>query len=583
MRASGPPLYNAPVIMPIHTLSEEVSAAIAAGEVVERPSSVVKELLENALDAKARSVEVKVKRGGKGLIQVSDDGEGIRREELSLAVARYSTSKLGSVEDLRAIRTLGFRGEALASIGAVSRMELITRAQATEAGSRLTVEGGRIGKPESVAAPLGTEVRVQDLFFNVPARRRFLKSDVTEQARITRLLTRHAMAYPERRMSLTNDGREALRTTGSGDRAEVLAAIYGLQTLRQMIPLVEPALGRSALALNGYISPPSLNRSNRREITLFVNGRWIQDVSLGSAVTQAYHGLIMVGRYPIVALFLEIPPEDLDVNVHPAKAEVRFADPDLVFSTVQRAVRATLIGQAPVQTFAVGQPEEARLPIGLVSSIWGESEARPDRVVQPVSQQPMWVPILRSIGQVGATYLVAEGPDGIYLIDQHAAHERVLFERLMRHVNSQEPESQTLLEAVTVEFGPLELPMLQDQLSALASLGFLIEPFGRQVYRILAVPAALSRISPDRALRAVVEDFEEDEAPLAEEAEARIAARVCKRAAIKSGQILSLEEQRELIRDLERCSAPRTCPHGRPTMIHMSVAALERQFGRRGN
>ncbi|MEK6587395.1 MAG: DNA mismatch repair endonuclease MutL [Chloroflexota bacterium] len=568
--------------MPIHTLTEEVSSAIAAGEVVERPASVVKELLENAVDAKARTIEVRVRRGGKGAIEVSDDGEGIPADELTLAVARYSTSKLESVEDLGSIRTLGFRGEALASIGAVSRMEIITRAQGSLAGSRLTVDGGKIGQLEPVGAPPGTVVRVQDLFFNVPARRRFLKSDTTEQAWITRLMSRYAMAYPDKRIGLETDAREGLRTSGSGDRAEVLAAIYGLQIARDMIPLVEPAIGRAGLAINGYISPPSVNRSNRREITLFVNGRWIQDVSLGSAVTQAYHGLIMVGRYPIVALFLELPPGEVDVNVHPAKAEVRLADPNRVFSTVQRAVRASLIGQAPVQTFAVGRPEEARSSSGLSPSLWAERDAHPDRVVQPVSQQPMWVPILRSIGQVGATYLVAEGPDGIYLIDQHAAHERVLFERLMRQVNSREPESQALLESVTVELGPLELQILEEHRSVLTSLGFQIEPFGPQAYRVRAVPAAVSGISPDRALRAVVEDFEENEAPLAQEAEARIAARVCKRAAIKAGQVLSLEEQRELVRDLERCSAPRTCPHGRPTMIHLSVAALERQFGRRG-
>ncbi len=570
--------------MPIHQLSKEVSSAIAAGEVVQRPASVVKELLENALDAGARSIEVVVEGGGKRLVMVSDDGEGIRATELSLAVGRYSTSKLESVEDLRSIRSLGFRGEALASIGAVSRMEIVTRTLGAEAGSRLVVEGGRIGEPEPVGASLGTLVRVQDLFFNVPARRKFLKSDSTELGWIARLVSRYAMAYPDRRFRFGGEGRERLRTGGSGDRREALAAVYGLQDAQSMIPLVESVVdgsgSGSGFALAGFIGPPPLHRSNRREITVFVNGRWIQDVGLGSAITQAYHGLLMVGKYPVAALFLEIAPDQVDVNVHPAKAEVRFADPQLVFSGVQRAVRATLLGQVSVHPLSLGSSGPTLGWSG--SALQAERAATPERVVQLPAEATARVPILRSIGQVGATYLVAEGPDGVYLIDQHAAHERVLFERLMKQAESQSPESQALLEAITVEFSPNEISTLEHNLSALGALGFRVEPFGPQAYRVRAVPAVLSGIAPDRALRAVVEDFEEDETPLGEETEARLAARVCKRAAIKAGQILSLEEQRELLRDLELCQAPRTCPHGRPTMVHLSVAALERQFGRRG-
>ena len=569
-----------PSQMPIRQLSKEVSSAIAAGEVVERPASVIKELLENAIDAGARSIEVVIEGGGKRLVMVSDDGEGIRADELSLAVGRYSTSKLESVEDLRSIRSLGFRGEALASIGAVSRMEIVTRARGVAAGSRLVVEGGRIGEPEPVGASPGTLVRVQDLFFNVPARRKFLKSEPTELGWIARLVSRYAMAYPDRRIRFEGEGRERLHTGGSGDRREALAAVYGLQDAQAMIPLMEPAMDRFGFALSGFIGPPPIHRSNRREITIFVNGRWIQDVGLGSAVTQAYHGLLMVGKYPVAALFLEIAPDQVDVNVHPAKAEVRFADPQLVFSGVQRAVRASLLGQVPVHPLSLGP--SGPTPGWTGSALHAEQAAAPERVIQLPAEAAGRVPILRSVGQVGATYLVAEGPDGVYLIDQHAAHERVLYERLMKQADSQSPESQSLLEAITVEFGPSEINTLELNLSALGALGFRVEPFGPQAYRVRAVPAVLSGIPPDRALRAVVEDFEEDETPLGEETEARLAARVCKRAAIKAGQILSLEEQRELLRDLERCQAPRTCPHGRPTMIHLSVAALERQFGRRG-
>lgn len=560
--------------MPIRELPEEVSSAIAAGEVVERPASIVRELVENALDASARSIVVRIAEGGKSLIQVADDGGGIPPNEVELAVQRYTTSKLATVEDLQAIRSLGFRGEALASIGAISRMQITTRSNGEEGGTLLEVEGGHVGTPEAIGRAVGTTVRVRDLFFNVPARRRFLKSNTTERGWISRLVTRYALAYPGVRFSLESDGRQRLATAGDGNPLDALAEVYGLEKAQQLIP-VQGATAEQ-VRVSGFVSPPFLNRSNRREITLFVNGRWVQDVSLAAAVTQAYHTLLMVGRHPIALLFIELPPEQVDVNVHPAKAEVRFTDPGLIFSIVQRAVRATLLGQSPVKPATLSPMWSAE-----TEPAWSPDVPQETRTVVPPDQKAMFVPVLRSIGQVGATYLVAEGPDGVYLIDQHAAHERVLFERLMKQVAEKRPESQGLLEAVTVEFSPRDAELIENNLETLSSLGFHVEPFGTGAYQIRAVPAAVSELSPELALRTVAEDFEEDEAPLAAEQEARLAARVCKRAAIKAGQVLSLEEQRELVRDLENCATPRTCPHGRPTMVHLSVASLERQFGRR--
>lgn len=557
--------------MPIRTLPEEVASAIAAGEVIERPVSIVKELVENAIDASARTIQVRIRGGGKALVEVADDGDGIPADQLELAVERYSTSKLSSIDDLAAIRSLGFRGEALASIAAVSQLELVSSTGDGAPGVMLPVSGGKVGQPKQTGAPPGTQVRVRDLFYNVPARRRFLKTDQTERNWITRLVGRYAMAYPEIRFQLESEGRSTLASPGNGNRLEAIAQVLGNQVAEQLIPVAEPQ-GAGA-AVEGYISPPSLTRSNRREITLFVNGRWIQDVSLSSAVVQAYHTLLMVGRYPLAVLFLEVPPEQVDVNVHPAKAEVRFAEPRLVFSTVQRAVRATLLRQTPVQSVNL---EPVQLPS------WTPASPPPERRIEPSAQSEMFVPVLRSVGQVGASYLVAEGPDGVYLIDQHAAHERVLFERLMRQVEAQAAESQSLLEPENVTLAPHEAPLLEGQLDTLQQLGFAVEPFGGTAFRVRAVPATLSGMAPERALRTVVEDFEEDESPLADEQQARIAARVCKAAAIKAGQVLSLAEQRELIRDLEACQVPRSCPHGRPTMVHLSVAALERQFGRRG-
>ena len=561
--------------MPIRVLSEEVSSAIAAGEVVERPSSIVKELIENSLDAGSTVLQVQIKGGGKSLVQVADNGSGIPRSEVKLAIERYSTSKLETIDDLHAIRTLGFRGEALASIAAVSRMVVTTRAVGEKAGTRLRVEGDRVGEIEAIGSAEGTTVEVKDLFFNVPARRRFLKSDTTERGRISRLVKRYAMAYPNRRFELSSEGRLQLQSSGNGDPIEVLAKVYSLELAQQMIPVTKAS--SQGITVSGFVGAPFVNRSNRREITLFVNGRWIQDVSLGSAVIQAYHSFLMVGRFPIVVISIDVPPESVDVNVHPTKSEIRFEDPGLVFSIVQRAIRATLLGQAPVQPISME-------PIWSGSSSaqnFGSSEPI-ERTIEPASQRTLTVPILRSVGQVAATYLVAEGTDGVYLIDQHAAHERVLFEKLMAQVESQRPEYQGLLQAETIELTEVEADIVQRNLSALESLGFKIEPFGAQTYRVRAVPAVVSNLSPERALRVVVEDFEEDESPLAAHIEARLAARVCKRAAIKAGQVLSVAEQRQLILDLERSASPRTCPHGRPTMVHLSVAALERQFGRRG-
>jgi DNA mismatch repair protein MutL len=561
--------------MPIHALSDEVSSAIAAGEVVERPSSIVKELIENSLDAAATTLAVKIKDGGKSLIEVGDNGTGIPQKEVKLAVERYSTSKVETLADLHSISTLGFRGEALASIAAVSRMVLATRAAGEQVGTRLSVDGGRVGEAEKVGVPEGTTVQVKDLFFNVPARRRFLKTDATERSWISRLLTRYAMAYPSRRFEYVSEGRTQLQTTGSGDPLEVLAEIYGLEIAQQMIPVANAS--SDGITVSGFAGAPFVNRSNRREITLFVNGRWIQDVSLGSAVTQAYHTFLMVGRFPIALIFIDAPPKSVDVNVHPAKSEIRFEDPGLVFSIVQRAVRATLLGQSPVQPMSMESIWSGeRMPEDIASLVPVE------RTIETPAQRSMAVPILRSVGQVGATYLVAEGPDGVYLIDQHAAHERVLFEKLMAQVDAELPESQGLLQAETVELTQGEAELVESNLKALESLGFAIEPFGSRAFRVRALPASVSNLSPEKALRVVVEDFEEDETPLAAELEARLAARVCKRAAIKAGQVLSLEEQRQLVIDLEQTSSPRTCPHGRPTMVHLSVAALERQFGRRG-
>lgn len=585
--------------MPIHILPDAVASQIAAGEVVERPASVVKELLENSLDAGASKITILIQQAGKQLIEVSDNGTGIPAGEVSLAVTRHATSKLASAADLFAIRTLGFRGEALASVASVSRSTLTTRTQTEETGSRLVVDGGDGGRLERLAYPVGTTVRVENLFSNVPARLKFLKTDATERQQVHSLVTRYALAYAGVQFTLLDDGKTVLQTSGSGDRREVLASLYGVDTARQMLEVV---FNDGEFAIEGFTSPLALTRSNRREMTFFINGRWVQDTSLNAAMVQAYSGLLMVGRFPISVLFIQLPPEEVDVNVHPAKAEVRFRNSDRVFSAVQRAVRRAVMAYSPIPAIPPQKlwgPAAAQSGVSLPQATgldWqfareaglsGEGQPSvPQAALQaatiPESLPAGSLPLLRLIGQIGATYLVAEGPDGLYLIDQHAAHERVLFEKLMKQ-RSTEVIMQPLLQPVNVQLAPHQAASLADSLDALNSLGFLVEEFGGSAFRVRALPAVFSSSDPETLLRAVIEEIEEDESPMQSEIEARIASRVCKRAAVKGGTVMTQEEQLALLRDLEKCQSPRTCPHGRPTMIHLSVDLLERQFGRRGS
>lgn len=589
--------------MPIRLLSSEVSSQIAAGEVVERPASVVKELTENSLDAGATSVSISIADAGRTLIEVADDGHGIPASELELAAARHATSKLTLSDDLFHIQTLGFRGEALASIGSVSNMSITSRVKTAKEGARLKVDGGISGKVEKVGAPQGTVVRVENLFYNVPARLKFLKTDTTERRAIDSLVTRYALAYPNIRFKVTDGKNVTLQTAGDGDRRAILASLYGVDVAKQMLEVMAT---EGDMTLTGFISPVSLTRSNRKEITFFINGRWVQEISLNSALLQAYHTLLMVGRYPLTALFLEMPAEDVDVNVHPTKAEVRFRAQDKIFSFVQRSVRKALLAYTPVPTASPqlwgSRTRTEELPSRQVGIDWSvahdeelsiesgqEAQGSRDEVSvdthQTVNSQSSFstgVPLLRLIGQIGATYIVAEGPDGLYLVDQHAAHERVLFEKLMAQRDNKNIPSQALLAPEIVTLPPQSAKALEGQLSVLNRFGFEVEEFGANTFQVRAMPVLFAGGDPAAALRALVEDFEEDESPLQAELEAKIAGRVCKRLAVKGGQVLTSEEQRSLLNDLENCQSPRTCPHGRPTMIHLTVDMLEKQFGRRG-
>ena len=580
--------------MAIKKLSQDISSKIAAGEVVERPLSVVKELMENSIDAGATEISILIENAGSRLIQVEDNGIGIPASEAALALQRYATSKISAIEDLETIQSLGFRGEALASIAAVSRMTLISKSEAENIGVHMTVEGGEIISQEPAGLGDGTRIIVEDLFYNVPARRKFLKSERTERRIITELVTRYALFYANIRFKLTVEGRKVLSTNGNGERREVLSQVYDVETAKSMLDL---KVVDEYLSLEGFISPTSISRSNRKEIFFFINGRLISDSALNAAVTRAYQNMLMVGRYPISVIFLTIDPQQVDVNVHPTKAEVRFQEPNRIFGLIHSAVRKTIsaYSDVPIISQSIWQGSNAQSreidPAWTFSAqaeveIAGDGfEPEPGSTASAPAEtnasKLVNIPLLRLIGQIGRTYLVAEGPDGLYLIDQHAAHERVLFERFLKNPGSN--VSQYLLEPVIVQL-PWKIETdLAKQIEQLNKLGFKIENFGPATYKITAIPVVISQMDPKEAFISAVEEDEEDNSLLESEKENKLVSRICKRVAVKGGQVLSVEEQQQLVRDLEDCESPRTCPHGRPTMIHLSVDMLERQFGRRGS
>ena len=596
--------------MAIQVLADSVVAQIAAGEVVERPASVVKELVENALDAGAKNVKVSIQADGRRLIRISDDGSGMPSDEVELAFARHATSKLRSVDDLSDILTLGFRGEALASIASVSHINLTTRHKDETMGTMLQLEGGALRQRRAVGAPAGTVFSVENLFYNTPARLKFLKSEATEKRQIAQVITRYALAYPGVRFTLEQDGREMFRSNGSGHLADVLITALGLDEFKHMLEVDdESAFGEGmTVHVRGFTASPSLHRADRSRITLFVNGRWIQDTSLTYAVVQAYHTLLMTGRYPVAVLQVDLPPREVDVNVHPTKAEVRFRDADSVFSAVQRAVRRSVIAQAQTPTMRAAQysprgvdPDNVwdehgrQIGMNLPLDSPGQFARRGDALVQADDEseediptgpgaplRPRTLPMLRVVGQIGASYIVAEGPAGLYLVDQHAAHERILYEQFMaEHARHQQMAQQTLA-AQTIQFPPSEARLVEDCLGQLSEVGFVLEPFGPNTFVIRAVPAMLADADPVEVVSGIVDDLMLDRTPGQSSIEDKIVLRVCKQAAVKAGQILSHEEMQGLIRLLERCQTPLTCPHGRPTMIHMSGDQLAREFGRLG-
>ena len=544
-------------------LAPEVADAIAAGEVIERPASVVKELVENALDAAPRRVTIDVRGAGKTSIRVSDDGTGIPADELQLAFLRHTTSKLTSIADLAAIQSFGFRGEALASIAAVADVE------SASGGAKLRIRAGEI--IHQGAAPLlpGVVIEVRDLFANVPARLKFLKSDATEVAAIKDVVSAFTLLHPHVRFHLTIDSRAALSSSGDGDRRRAIGAVYGQSVAAEMLEMIGMHL------VSGVVSQPRLSRGSRDGMVLAVNGRPITARSLVYALEECYQGRLERGRHPVAVIDIGIDPELVDVNVHPAKKEVRFRDEGAVFAAVQRAVRAALDGSDPFRYRPVdhASPVEALIAGPQLTMHDAGVAAAP----APDTNGHAANAVLRPIGQAGPGYLVAEGPHGLVLVDQHAAHERVLYNRLLERLRTGRGATQPLLIPQAVDVEPALIAAAADHREKLANLGLEYEEFGPRSLRITSVPTELPSGRATAAIQETLAALAENRGDGAIE---KAAAALACHSAVRFGDVLDIAEQRRLLSDLESAEESITCPHGRPTRLLVEWQELTRHFRR---
>ena len=567
--------------MPIKILDKESVSKIAAGEVVERPASVVKELVENSLDAGSSQISVEVTGSGVSLIRVTDNGCGMPPSELELAFERHATSKIASFEDLATTSSLGFRGEALPSITAVAQVDISSCAVGESIGGYLAFKDGAVITRRSQGRPQGTAVTVRSLFLNLPARLKFLKSQATENSHIANVVSQYALAFPEVKFSLSIDGRASLRTPGSGHLIDSVIAIYGLEVARNMLEVSSDQgwQGRADSSLpqvTGMVGSPAVSRSSRSYLSFFVNRRWTSSRMLAWAVEEAYHGLLMRGKHPLAIINISLPSEEVDVNIHPTKTEVKFRNEQKAFSAVQRAVRQALVKLAPVPKIeevatTPHKPSQQQL-------LFRQGSPSLRSLLPLASQTPAAsLPMLRVLGQLLGSYIIAEGPDGLYLIDQHAAHERILFDQIRQQKAQQEIEVQGLLEPATFEVTPKQDEVLKDHQEDLAEFGFSIESFGDRTYLVRAVPALLYKKDWAETLSEVLDSIPRgDKTDLTE----KVAASIACHSAVRFGQSLTNDEMRELVRQLEQAALPNTCPHGRPAMVHITREQLEKEFGR---
>ena len=557
--------------MRIRRLPDSLVNKIAAGEVVERPASAVKELVENALDAGARTVTVDLRDGGAALIRVSDDGHGMTAEELPLALERHATSKLARDEDLDAIATLGFRGEALAAICAVSRFTVTSRAGGAPEGLRLGGEGGVVAQRLGVPAEVGTSVEVHDLFFNTPARLKFLKAPATELAATLRTVGQLALAHPAAQFRVTNGGRAALTAPAAADLRQRIAALWGWDTTERLLAVDRVEHG---VRVAGWASPPDVTRGGRDDIVVIVNGRPVRDPALLQAVLAAYRPLLPRDRFPRVVLAVTLAPNDVDVNVHPTKAWVRFRHPRVVQEMLVAALHEALRRPSVVPTFG-GEPRDA---VPGVEAGAGPSPAEQAALFKEPAAPYAATRFGRVLGQVQETFIVATTDDEVFFLDQHVVHERVIFEQVRAQVDAAPLASQALLFPETLELGPASRALLERWRGPLEGLGFAFEEFGGAAVVLRAVPTLLKGDEPKRLIEAVLEELADPKA--GEPTLDRALAFVACRAAIKANTPLAPEEMERLVADLETTDTPYFCPHGRPIVSRVSMHDIRRELKR---
>ncbi|HXZ32145.1 MAG TPA: DNA mismatch repair endonuclease MutL [Terriglobales bacterium] len=652
----------------IHVLSEAVANKIAAGEVIERPASVVKELLENSLDAGATRIKVQVEAGGKRLIQITDNGCGMVRDDALLAFERHATSKIKNAEDLLSVATLGFRGEALPSIASVSRLHLETRAAEESAGTIIEINGGKIFKVEEAGLPSGTSITVRDLFFNTPARKKFLKSESRELSHIASLVTHYALAHPDKHFEMHSATNAILVAPPVGGHRERVYQVFGQETLDQLVaiaavqPLERVGLpqpppwrrseedeqrGRNEpgeLRVHGFVSKPEIQKLNRSSIYIFVNGRLIRDRLVHHALTEAYRNIIPPTVYPVVLLFLELPSGEVDVNVHPSKTEVRFRQQSTVHDFVRDAVRAALLKLRPVPQFTaeihahptatpaltpgaspvtdisvwraahtspdpgaftlqapVPPPVTERLQFGStgisVEANAAVSVARAPQVAREMESATCAPPLaeeletagdlapsltsLKPLGQVRDSFIIAVNQDGLWIIDQHVAHERVLFERILKQRAAQKVESQRLLMPLILELTPAQQAVFAEISEELNRNGFEAEPFGTRSVAVKVAPAGVEATQVEHMLHELLDQISREEQALnLEKIRGRIAASIACHAAIKVNMPLEQNKMEWLLAELAKTECPMSCPHGRPVVLRYSMKDIQKAFKR---
>ncbi len=595
----------------IALLPEHVASQVAAGEVIERPASVVKELVENSLDAGATRIEVAIRGGGAASIRVVDDGCGMDRDDALLCLERHATSKIRTGADLAAISTLGFRGEALPSIASVSRFRLTTREKGALAGTEVVVNGGRIESVRDSGEAEGTQIEMRSLFFNLPARRKFLRSEPTEAGHVEAQLHLAAIGHPAVGFTFLRDDRLVFQLPPGQSLRARLRELLGATLERELLDV--PEYCTDELAIRGVLGRAGVSRSTRQHSVVFLNGRPVESQTLTHGLREGYHTALMKGQHPVTFLFLDLDPAAVDVNVHPAKREVRFRDPRAVREALVAAVRQALESDraawssalradtkhAPSETddraaapaspppskppaFRQDDSTPASLPLRPAASTPPPVSAPPS-TIQPAAATPASAPsAFKILGVLGKLYVLLENESGLVLVDQHAAHERILFEEMRRRMEQQGVPTQRLLLPLTIEVSPKDAAWLADHAGMLARAGLGLEPFGENTFKLDALPTFLRADDPAQLLREIIDDLRETSAQTSRLrlGEEMIAKTVC-RHAVKANDVLRQPELVRLIQDLLACELPYTCPHGRPTMIQLSYGELEKKFGRK--